>query len=1021
MNWNRLLPVLFAIIGGCTERPLPASEPSATVRQELRGATRLRDIDTRPSRFPSLPAYVGGAADVARLRRFTTSSGVTYLTLSDGLHGGELWRSDGTESGTVLVKDVYPGLSSSEPGNFVEAGGRVFFVARSDFAETGLWKTDGTGKGTVQVKHFRTSDSFLDTGLRSIAAAGTRVVFTYGDQLWGSDGTAAGTVLLMQHSQAFSPDALVSLGDRAFFILDGTLSEGLSLWRTDGTKAGTARVSTLLPAGLEPVPRSSLVGMGGVLWFSVRQDLWKTDGTEAGTVLFNSPGGTIERVMATSGLLYFFVDGALSVFTGERTGDVLNRETSRSIQQLVAVGDTLYFTRTSEDATLPELWRSDGTPIGTFPVGDLWPGAARGLPERLVVWNGQLFFVAATTEGRAGLWKSDGTWRGTVVLTDWPSAWPLAEDTARSWPTPVGTRLLFGVPDAQGTQAVWRTDGTVAGTASLTGVRRGTEGSQVQNVPFGVVDGKLLFAARDGASGWGLWKSDGTEAGTALLRRFQVVEPQDLPRAAQALRVGSRLFFTANDGVRGRELWVSDGTEAGTLLLRDILPGTGSSVPLQLTESGGVLYFTADDGVRGDYLWMSDGTEAGTVPLSDSGWIVNLNPALLTSLNGSLYFTSFASGPQALWKTDGTLEGTVRVMNAGSFISAMMAGGGSLYFVQLEREGASLWKSDGTEAGTARLLEVPGSFGEMKWLGDRLYFTVFLPDSLTFMPWTSDGTPEGTVRLADPSRGGTPLRPLNFERLGDRVFFLGWDAEHGYELWKTDGTPAGTERVLDLGPGAVSGVPVDYRQPVESLGGVPLEDLGLLLFVGRDAESGVEPWVTDGTREGTRRLADLRPGPASSHPSGFARVGSRIFFFAGDDETGREPFALPLPERNAPQLTCPANVSVTTDAVDGDTVAYPAATVNDESGDVEVGYSQASGSRFPVGTTAVEVTATDTFGNQSRCSFSVEVTRKAGTSPPPPEEEESGCGCTAGLAPAASASWGLLLLLGASLRRRRRH
>jgi ELWxxDGT repeat protein len=35
--------------------------------------------------------------------------GKLFFTAGDGVHGRELWTSDGTEAGTVLVKDIKPG------------------------------------------------------------------------------------------------------------------------------------------------------------------------------------------------------------------------------------------------------------------------------------------------------------------------------------------------------------------------------------------------------------------------------------------------------------------------------------------------------------------------------------------------------------------------------------------------------------------------------------------------------------------------------------------------------------------------------------------------------------------------------------------------------------------------------------------------------------------------------------------------------------------------------------------------
>ena len=38
-----------------------------------------------------------------------------FFTADDGVNGNELWKSDGTEAGTVLVKDINPGSGSSSP------------------------------------------------------------------------------------------------------------------------------------------------------------------------------------------------------------------------------------------------------------------------------------------------------------------------------------------------------------------------------------------------------------------------------------------------------------------------------------------------------------------------------------------------------------------------------------------------------------------------------------------------------------------------------------------------------------------------------------------------------------------------------------------------------------------------------------------------------------------------------------------------------------------------------------------
>ncbi len=38
----------------------------------------------------------------------TEVNGTLFFTADDGMNGSELWKSDGTEAGTVMVKDINP-------------------------------------------------------------------------------------------------------------------------------------------------------------------------------------------------------------------------------------------------------------------------------------------------------------------------------------------------------------------------------------------------------------------------------------------------------------------------------------------------------------------------------------------------------------------------------------------------------------------------------------------------------------------------------------------------------------------------------------------------------------------------------------------------------------------------------------------------------------------------------------------------------------------------------------------------
>src|SRR2546422_2753737 len=81
-------------------------------------------------------------------------NGVLFFTATDGVSGAELWRSDGSEAGTVLVKDINPGPANSTPQFLTNVNGTVFFQANdgvSGVSGVELWRSDGSEAGAVVV------------------------------------------------------------------------------------------------------------------------------------------------------------------------------------------------------------------------------------------------------------------------------------------------------------------------------------------------------------------------------------------------------------------------------------------------------------------------------------------------------------------------------------------------------------------------------------------------------------------------------------------------------------------------------------------------------------------------------------------------------------------------------------------------------------------------------------------------------------------------------------------------------
>ena len=183
--------------------------------------------------------------------------------------GAELWTSDGSAAGTVLVKDIAPGPDGSQFAgrsrvNWAAIGNTLYFTADDGSSGMELWKSDGSATGTVRVADINpgaggSNPSWLqavgDTLFFSASSPGG--LSSFGNKLWKSDGTTAGTVPVADASSwgpPLSPEWLTAVGNTLYFTAintpDGTTPWlGRELWKSDGTAAGTIPVADINPGG----------------------------------------------------------------------------------------------------------------------------------------------------------------------------------------------------------------------------------------------------------------------------------------------------------------------------------------------------------------------------------------------------------------------------------------------------------------------------------------------------------------------------------------------------------------------------------------------------------------------------------------------------------------------------------------------------------------------------------------------------------------------------------------------------
>jgi len=783
---------------------------------------------------------------------FTVAGDKLYFTADDGIHGEKLWMSSGIDSNAEMIKDGIKNPLGSDIQNITKVDGNIFF-------------TSGIYKNATYVNALQ--------GMVYMSVIGSNTAMKIDENPIGVNGTNSITddkIIGFNHKlfyclnnalNAYDPETATKeiveegrisiigkMGDTLYFVknvYDGyTLAEAVLYKRTNNQNTIIKSFSTYL--GYTKIADNKLF-----IAHNTSKELWVYTKMDNNIKLLKSFSLAIadrlyKDLASLNGKLYFIGNDtengeALWVSDGTIEGTKFFKDIKQSdeteirLQRPFTSQNKFYFVSGNHGG---EPWVSDGTVNGTK-ILELRNGTWGSYPYDFTELNNKVYFKASN--GNSGnLYVTDGTKSGTKQITHYTSN---DEFRVRGL-IRFNSHLFFTGSSKEEGKEVWISDGTEAGTALFANISKVTKSSSGENAKYIKMGKYYYFSANDGnghnGSNSPLWRTDGTSQGTTIVKNTTVTQGLG---ASYLTAIGNKLFFVAKTAsAYDRELWVSDGTEKGTHLLKDIKTnGTyyhSGSNPTSLINVNGTLYFIAEDGEHGYEIWKSDGTEEGTVALSNFAEddYIKRNTHLL-HMNGSLYFTGKSSISGEEFYKINIDTGNVLLVKAGlSKIEEMILVGNSIYFKAYSDTVSTkeIWKSDGTEKGTTLLKEIQS---------DSAYNTIH-----------------------------------NLTKVGNRLFFVANDGEHGLELWVSNGSASGTKMVKDITPG-------EYRShtPIDQM----MEVAGKLYFIADDGSHGKEVWVSDGTEEGTHLVKDEMPGKSSSIPYLYQDIGGKLLFSAFDEDSNK--------------------------------------------------------------------------------------------------------------------------------------
>ena len=428
-----------------------------------------------------------------------------FFAADDGIHGNELWVTDGTASGTRIVSDIAIGTGNTSLGPVVSDSRQLLFLVRPDpnIRTRELWKTDVNNTGLTLLEP---SDSIQvfdgDVYYHKLATDGSLV----GTSMWnGSNGVSQsfGSPEVATTSPVFHLAGFDLVFARA--ANDNTAFAPVDLRLLKNGEQNSQIMSSFSSVYPQYFVRNN------ILYFlantSAGDSLWRSDGTIDGTFILSratdvSYDGTQSQFLPIGDKLLVKGSGGM-ITDGTVTGTYYLRDVLDNVGSLINLdpfNDVYLIANIGKGNVGVSLYKSDGTQGGTSLLN---PDIFTTIAGAVVTTDRA--FILGSSAGQTMLLTSDGTQAGLKTVCIFDQAKNVIENLRA-----IGNKIIFTVVNSDTRlRTIWISDGSSNGTVPL----RTNFGQQLipsGQADFSLYDGGIAFNAATEATGYELFRIDTT-------------------------------------------------------------------------------------------------------------------------------------------------------------------------------------------------------------------------------------------------------------------------------------------------------------------------------------------------------------------------------------------------------------------------------------------------------------------------------------------------------------------------------